>query len=57
MSWLSSHYHPMAMIVDPAMVMPKFKEKHEKKSKKDRREARQRSFATDLGTQLGFAGA
>jgi len=31
-----SHYHPMAMIVDPAMVMPKFKEKHEKKSKKER---------------------
>ncbi|CAE7544038.1 ccnyl1-b, partial [Symbiodinium sp. CCMP2592] len=46
-----SHYHPMAMIVDPAMVMPKFKEKHEKKSKKDHREkeARQRSFATELG--------
>ncbi|CAE7607482.1 unnamed protein product [Symbiodinium sp. CCMP2456] len=37
-----SHYHPMAMIVDPAMVMPKFKEKQEKKSKKGHREERDR---------------
>ena len=29
----------MAMIVDPAMMMHKLKDKHEKKSKKDRKEA------------------
>ncbi|CAE7948928.1 unnamed protein product [Symbiodinium sp. KB8] len=37
-----SHYHPMAMIVDPAVVMPKLKEKQEKKSKKGHREERDR---------------